>query len=146
LPHKTIVLSQLFVEFCRGQSDQMAFVLAHELAHIHLGHARERSLANTLMGVTSIANPILGVGLRMLFDRAYTHEQEFEADDWAVRLSARAGYAPAGSVALLERLGVANGPTNLVSRMLSTHPPLKERVNLLKGAVRACQGRNPAKF
>src|SRR5262245_54078606 len=35
LPHKTIVLSQLIVEFCRNERDQMAFVLAHEMAHIH---------------------------------------------------------------------------------------------------------------
>ena len=48
LPHKTIVLSQLLVEFCRDQRDQLAFVLAHELAHIHLGHARKRTLANTV--------------------------------------------------------------------------------------------------
>jgi predicted Zn-dependent protease len=137
LPHKTIVLSQLFVEFCRDQRDQIAFALAHEVAHIHLGHARKRVLANTMMTVAPLANPILGIGLRMLFDRAYTREQEFEADDLAVRLSSRAGYAPSGSTALLERLGSVSAPGNLVSQLLGTHPPWQERVNLLTRVIHA---------
>ncbi len=93
LPHRTIVLSRLMVDFCRDRTDQMAFVVAHEVAHIHLGHARKRVLANTMMTVAPLANPLLGIGLRMLFDRAYTREQEFEADSYAVRLCSRAGYA-----------------------------------------------------
>jgi len=110
LPHKTIVLSQLLVEFCRDQRDQMAFVIAHELAHLHFGHARERSIANAVTTVAPLANPILGIGLRMLFDRAYTREQEFEADAWAVRQCAKSGFAPSASIALLERLDNAMFP------------------------------------
>jgi Zn-dependent protease with chaperone function len=141
LPHKTIVLSQLIVEFCRDQRDQMAFVLAHEMAHVHLGHARERSLANGLMTVAPLANPLLGVGLGMLFDRAYSREQEFEADRWAVRLSARAGYVPSASIALLERLAGGEAPSNLVSEMLGTHPPIKDRLQHLSEAIRRCNDR-----
>src|SRR5262245_57139323 len=32
LPHRTIVLAQPLVEFCRHERDQMAFVVAHEAA------------------------------------------------------------------------------------------------------------------
>jgi len=138
LPHKTIVVSQLLVDFCRDQRDQMAFVVAHEAAHIHLGHARERNIANALMTAAPLANPILGFGLKTLFDRAYTREQEFEADELAVRLCARAGYAPSASIALLTRLGHGEAPTDLVSKMLSTHPPLGKRVNQLNAAIRRC--------
>jgi len=144
LPHKTIVLSQLIVEFCRNERDQMAFVLAHEMAHIHLGHARERILANGLMTVGPLANPLLGVGLSMLFDRAYSREQEFEADRWAVRLSARAGYVPSASIALLERLGRGEAPSNLVAEMLSSHPPMNDRLHYLSEAIRRCS--NSAQF
>jgi Zn-dependent protease with chaperone function len=136
LPHRTIVLSQLLVDFCRDQRDQLAFVLGHEVAHIHLGHARERNFANALMTFAPLANPLLGIGLGMVFDRAYTREQEFEADHWAVRLSARADYEPSASVALLERLGHGNASSNLISKMLSTHPPLNERVHFLNEAIR----------
>jgi len=141
LPHKTIVLSQLLVEFCRNQRDQMAFVLGHELAHIHLGHARERNLANGIMTVAPLANPLLGVGLGMLFNRAHSREQEFEADRWAVGFSARAGYAPSASIALMERLGRGEAPSNLVSQLLGTHPPLTERLHHLHEAIRRCNDR-----
>ena len=143
LPHKTIVLSQLLVHFCRDQRDQMAFVIAHEVAHIHLGHARKRSWANALMNVAPLANPLLGAGLRMLFDLAYTREQEFEADNLAVKLLARAGYAPSASIALLERLVVASAPGNVVSTLMSTHPPVNERVSQLRELVHKCQNRTP---
>jgi Zn-dependent protease with chaperone function len=141
MPHKTIVLSQLLVEFCRNERDQMAFVLAHEVAHIYLGHARERRFANGLMTVAPLANPLLGVGLGMLFDRAYSREQEFEADRWAVRLSARAGYVPSASIALLERLAGGEAPSNLVAEMLSTHPPMNDRLQHLSEAIRQCKDR-----
>jgi Zn-dependent protease with chaperone function len=141
LPHKTIVVSQLLVEFCRDRRDEMAFVLAHELAHIHLRHAKERSWANAAMTVAPLANPILGFGLRTLFDRAYTREQEFEADNLAVRLLSQAGYSPTGSIALLERLESANVPNDLVSTILSTHPPMRDRISQLRRARLAPEGR-----
>src|SRR5882724_2862426 len=67
LPHKSIVLAQPLVEFCRDERDQIAFIVAHEAAHIHLGHAGERSRANALVTVLRTANPLMGMGLRMLF-------------------------------------------------------------------------------
>ena len=140
LPHKTIVLSQLLVDFCRNRRDQIAFVIAHEAAHIHLGHVRKRDLAGTALTFAPVANPLLGMGLRWLFDRAYSREQEFEADQWAVRLAARAGYAPEEAVAFLERLGSQAAQANLVSQLLSTHPPVTERINHLRRELRSWAG------
>lgn len=135
LPHRTIVVSQLLVDFCRGQTDQMAFVLGHEVAHLQLGHARQRDWANTLTKLVPLANPLIGFGVSMLFDRAFTREQEFEADAWAIRGCARAGYSPSASMKLLERLGNGSAPSNLVTEMLSTHPPLTERVVSLNQVI-----------
>ena len=135
LPHRTIIVSQLLVDFCRDRRDQMAFVIAHELAHIQLGHARKRIMANTMMTVAPLANPLLGIGLRMLFDRAYTREQEFEADHFAVRICARAGYIPGESMTLLQRLASMDTPRNLVSDILGTHPPVSDRVQQIQYAI-----------
>lgn len=137
LPHRTIVLSQLLVDFCRDRRDEMAFVIAHELAHIHLGHARKRMVANTMMTVAPLANPLLGMGLRWLFDRAYTREQEFEADGHAVRLCTRAGYASSASMTLLQRLASMDTPRNLVSQLLGTHPPVADRIQQIANAIAA---------
>jgi Zn-dependent protease with chaperone function len=132
LPHKTIVLAQPLVEFCRDERDQIAFVVAHEAAHIHLGHAGERSRANALVTVLRTANPLMGMGLRMLFDRAYSREQEFEADRVALTFCKRAGYAPLAAIAFLARLGAFASSTGGVRQLLSTHPPLRERIDQLR--------------
>ena len=131
LPHATIVLAESLVEFCRHERDQLAFVLAHEAAHIHLGHAKERSRANALANVLRI-NPLLGMALRMLFDRAFSREQEFEADRVAVTLCARAGYAPQAGIAFLKRLGVFASSPGGVGQLMSTHPLLQERIAQLR--------------
>ena len=131
LPHSTIVLAESLVEFCRTERDQLAFVLAHEVAHIHLGHAKERSRANALATVLRI-NPLIGIAVRMLFDRAFSRKQEFEADRVAVTLCARAGYTPQAAIAFLTRLGVFASPSDGVGQLMSTHPLLKERIAQLR--------------
>jgi Zn-dependent protease with chaperone function len=132
LPYTTIVLTQSLVEFCRDERDQLAFVLGHEAAHIHLGHAKERANANALAGVLRI-NPLLGMGLKMLFDRAFSREQEYEADRLAVTMCARAGYSPRAAAVFLTRLGAFTSSTGSVAQLLSTHPPLPERIGQLRG-------------
>lgn len=134
LPHATIVLAESLVEFCRDERDQLAFVLAHEAAHIHLGHSRERQRASTLASVLRI-NPLLGMGLRFLVDRAFSREQEFEADKIAVHLCARAGYAPQAGPAFLRRLGAFAASSSGAEQLLSTHPPLPERISQLTLAI-----------
>ena len=127
LPHHTIVLSESLVEFCRHERDQMAFVLAHEVAHICLGHAKERLRAKALTNMLRIS-PLLGMGVRFLFERAFSREQEFEADGAAVKFCIRAGYAPEGAIAFLWRLGEFVSANGIVPQLLSTHPPLRERI------------------
>lgn len=131
LPHATIVLAESLVEFCRAERDQLAFVLAHEAAHIHLGHAKERSRANALATVLRV-NPLIGIAIRMLIDRAFSREQEFEADRVAVTFCARAGYAPQAGIAFLIRLGVFASSPGGVGQLMSTHPLLQERIAQLR--------------
>ena len=140
LPYSTIVLAESLVEFCRNERDQLAFVLAHEAAHIHLGHAKERSQANALATVLRV-NPLIGIGVRMLFDRAFSREQELEADRVAVTLCARAGYAPQAAIAFLTRLSVFASSPGGVGQLMSTHPLMKERI----AQLRTVDGKRPTR-
>ena len=139
LPYSTIVLAESLVEFCRNERDQLAFVLAHEAAHIHLGHATERSRANTLATVVRI-NPLLGMGLRVLLDRAFSREQELEADRVALKFCVCAGYAPQAAIAFLTRLSAFAGTPDGVGQLMSTHPLMKERI----AQLRSMDGMRPA--
>lgn len=135
LPYKTIVLAQSLVELCRDERDQIAFVLAHEAAHIHLGHAAERSRANALMGLLRTTNVLAGFGLRFVLNRAFSREQEFEADQLAVKFCARAGYASHAAATFLGRLAVMDRSTG-VGQLLDTHPPMRDRVSQLQAVIR----------
>lgn len=136
LPHQTIVVARSLVEFCREQTHQMAFVLAHELAHIQLGHAGERTRMNALAGLLGMTNVVVGMVSRLLLDRAYSREQEFEADEKSVAFCRRAGYTPGAGAVFLERLRNLDRSTG-VSHLLDTHPPLAERVSFLRSVSQA---------
>jgi predicted Zn-dependent protease len=47
----------------------------------------------------------------------------------------RAGYAPQAGVAFLTRLGAFASSTGGVAQLLSTHPPLQERIGQLQPVV-----------
>jgi predicted Zn-dependent protease len=136
---------------CRGlmealtTEDALAAVLAHEIAHIQLRHGVEliknmrltRELSNAADRAAGIAAREAGLGQRkVLFDNSvremvttlivngYTHKQEFEADAYALKLLADAGYSPASMVDVLtilqktKRGGGING----------THPLPAQRI------------------
>lgn len=129
LPHKTIVLSQSLVEFCRTERDQMAFVLAHEAAHIHLGHAAERTRVEAVTSLMRV-NPLARIALQFCVGKAFNQQQEFEADRVAVNFCTRAGYAREGGVAFLERLASVDRAT--AAAILDAHPPVASRLAKLR--------------
>jgi predicted Zn-dependent protease len=134
LSHKTIVVAESLVEFCRGRTPQMAFVVAHEIAHFHRGHARERLGVGVVAGMLT-ANPLVALGAKMLFDRGCSRENEFEADRDAVTFCHRAGYSAEDGAGFLSRLASGELPKNVIQQLLSTHPPLSERLTEVRGQI-----------
>jgi predicted Zn-dependent protease len=132
LPHRTIILSQPLVSFCEGRRDELAFVMAHELAHITLGHANTRRWTNTALTATPLANPLLGMGLRFLVERAFSREQEYEADATAARTLHATGYDSAAGQQFLHRLRTTSMESKLMTEWLQTHPPILDRIAQLQ--------------
>ncbi len=132
LPHRTIILSQPLVSFCEGRRDELAFVLAHELAHITLGHANSRRWTNTALTATPLANPLLGMGLRFLVERAFSREQEYEADATAARTLHATGYVAAAGQQFLHRLRTTSMEPKMMTEWFQTHPPTLDRIAQLQ--------------
>lgn len=128
LPHQTIVLAKSLVNFCRDDAGQIAFVVAHEVAHIVLGHSRERMRTGKLMSAVGTTNLVAGAALKLFFGRAYSREQEYEADRTAVSYCSKAGYAPAAATTFLQRIESSDQSSSLFAEFLGMHPPIKERV------------------
>lgn len=144
LPGGFIFLTRSLVEFCDNDRDEMAFVIAHEMAHVIRRHAINRVLTETALSAAALASPGRGwfvpwfrrVGLQAL-ERAHSREQEFEADMLGVLLTRNAGFDPAGAVRLFERFLQlsTNRSTTKFGRYFETHPDVSERILKLRKLV-----------
>ena len=141
LPGGFIFIGRSLMELCDRDEDEVAFILAHEMAHVIRRHAIERLLKQKIMSAAAMASPGRGalaawirqVGIQWL-ERAYSREQEYEADELGLRLSRAARFDPAGAIRALQRLGELEPPSDAVGldAYLSTHPPVEDRVRRLQ--------------
>lgn len=124
--------------------DQLASVLAHEIAHVTAKHIHQRLSQDMLVQTGGVVGSValLGTGANLLtvdaiqqvyglstgvtglaFDRA----KEKEADYIGLIYMARAGYNPEEAVKVLEKLDAETGSAGGRS-ILSTHPSNPERI------------------
>lgn len=123
--------------------DQLASVLAHEIAHVAAKHTHER--LTQAMGVEAggllLGGALMNSGAGMLSASAiqslyglsangavlaYDRKKEKEADHIGMIYMARAGYDPRESVKVLENLEAKTGAE--AGGWLSTHPSNPERI------------------
>lgn len=141
LPGGFIFIAHRLVQLCERDRDELAFVVAHEMSHVIRRHAIDRLISQKVLSAASLASPGRGmlapwirkVGLQWL-ERAYSRDQEFEADELGTLLLRAAGFHPAGSVRLLHRfrsLDAATHSTGL-GAYVSTHPPVEDRILKLR--------------
>ncbi len=141
LPGGFIFVAGALVHLCNRNKDAIAFVLAHEMAHVIRRHAIERLLQQKVVSAVALVSPgrgALGSWIRKVgvqgLERAYARDEEFEADELGVLLMRAAGFDPAGSIQMLQCLGELDrspDPFGL-NRYLSTHPPIEDRVRRLR--------------
>ncbi len=126
--------------------DELAAILAHEIAHITQRHALKIvARGDFLSGASSLAvlhnedvavtdsqlkQFDLGVGQisKTLFEKGFDPATEYEADRIGRALAATAGYAPGGLRSVLQDLSGKSAPK---TKVFSSHPPLKERIKRL---------------
>jgi beta-barrel assembly-enhancing protease len=141
LPGGFIFVTRALVHLCDRNNDAIAFVLAHEMAHVIRRHAIERLLQQKVVSAVAQVSPGRGalaswirkVGFLGL-ERAYAQDEEFEADELGVLLMRAAGFDPAGAIRTLQCLGdLDRTPDSFgLNQYLSTHPPIEERVRRLR--------------
>ena len=134
--------------------DELAAVIAHELAHIE----RRDSLAEACAHLQRLKQPDLRIeearermGLEMLNPyshlareaRRELHEQEHSADLRGIELLRRTGRNPQAMVSVLAKLH-GNGTPGLNLLMGSTHPDVRERLQRAQVAAEAGAARSRA--
>jgi len=143
-PGGLILVSRGLLATTRGE-DELAAVLAHEIAHVTLRHGvaaiRQANLtqAFTYLGagaaqatmdpedlrkVTDLFGDSVGDIVETLVTRGYSRDAEVAADELGRRFLSGAGYDPQALARVLERMEGEGG-------MFATHPSPEERVAAL---------------
>ena len=125
--------------------EEMSTVIAHELGHVALGHAKRRmvdfsgqnALRTALMMVIGRFVPVVGPWiaglLTNLLAARLSRGDEYEADEYAAALLAKAGIGLAPQISLLEKLDeMTNGRSGMVPAWLMSHPKTEERIAALR--------------
>jgi beta-barrel assembly-enhancing protease len=141
LPGGFIFVARSLVHLFNRDRDEVAFVLAHEMAHVIRRHSIDRMLKQKVISAASLVSPGRGamalwlrqVGFQWL-ERAYSRDEELEADELGLLLMRAAGFDPAGSIRALQRLGELDRSPDLLGLgpYLSTHPPFADRIDRLR--------------
>lgn len=117
--------------------EQLAFVLAHEVSHIWLGHADRRASNDYWLAVVfglavryGVKDPDWRAGYgaelaKILASRHFSRQQELAADAKAVEFMAERGFNPHAAAAALERMQKNMG---LGGGWFATHPGFSERI------------------
>ncbi len=135
LPGGFIYVTRGMLRFVQSD-DELAFVLAHEVAHVNQRHhvnLLERyfflSIVITLLfgGDTTATQVANFVGF--LLSRGFSRGAEFEADREGVTFAHRAGFRADAGLRFMERLRTAEGRDSSQFEVLfRTHPGLADRI------------------
>jgi predicted Zn-dependent protease len=146
LPGGFIFITASMVELCNCDKDELAFILAHEMAHIISGHAIDRIISSSAIKIVSgvaLPNKPLAVWLRKLslqfLESAYSQQMESQADRFGVYLAEAAGFNPQSAVKMLERLAELKSAESQadIGSYFSSHPPYNTRISDIKRQISA---------
>lgn len=136
-PDGRIFLTRGFLDrYHQGQvtAEELASVIAHELGHVALGHARRRMIdfsgQNAVrMALATVLNrflPGLGAliahGLMTVLMSGLSRSDEFEADEYAAALLTKAGIGTGAQKSLLAKIAALTGAGAPPPAWTASHP------------------------
>jgi len=140
LPGGFIFVTSSLGELCEWNQDEIAFILAHEMAHVIRGHAVDRIIANSAialgaktLNIHTFGAAVLSRAGAELLQSAYSQDLESEADTLAARLVIAASYDRHAPIKLLCRLDELSRTDNKfdLGNYFSSHPTFKLRIQNL---------------
>lgn len=144
-PGGQIVVSEGLIDSLALTEGQLAFVLAHEVAHVLLQHERQTlALADAMILPRGVSRSVDDLYFQMGFDfgvllqmEPLLKRAELEADGAALVLGALAGYRPDDMAGFVRKLKASEGE---VHALVATHPAGAERLHALESALPMARG------
>jgi predicted Zn-dependent protease len=123
-------------------AEEMAGVLGHELSHAV--NRDPLAMLARRMGMAALVNlvsggqggALLGNMAQTMVDVRYGREAEDRADEFAVRLLARAGIAPGAYADALQRIKDSNTKEPGLLKYIDPHSPIDERISRARDLAR----------
>jgi predicted Zn-dependent protease len=132
-----------------NDTSEVAAVLSHEIAHVTLRHASQRSeLQARSELIERVAENVLNDAEEAAVAQSqarsalasFSRAQELEADQTGVKVLARAGFDPYGAPRFLTALGRSgNGSDNTAADRTASHPRTNDRIARALQAARRTQ-------
>lgn len=139
MPAGYILLSSGLIKALESEDD-LAFVLAHEVAHVTRRHhyqvvQRQRLADQAAKGLEAATQGSdtakLAQASGQIYARGLDKNAEFEADRLGVEYITRAGYDPVGALNALETLQKLRGDDPRAELLFATHPSPADRMDSL---------------
>jgi predicted Zn-dependent protease len=148
-----------FTGLIRGMDsvDELAGVMAHEIAHVSARHISDRIEQNKLVTLATLAGVLAGMliggkaagaimtgsmAAGMQKQLSYSRDDERQADQLGFKYMDQAGFDPGGMVVTLKKLERAMWvDANSIPPYLLTHPGGPERVSTTEIMLRGYKGR-----
>jgi predicted Zn-dependent protease len=135
-----LLISADMVRHLRLTDDELAYLLAHEMAHVLAQHTREfatvaryfvdNGLHRDYADIQNELSQSLPVMIRM---QPIFVQQELEADYVGFVLGAQAGFRPAAMLSLLRKLGDGG------QAVVATHPTEAQRLRQARDMLESCR-------
>ena len=125
-------------------AEEIASVIAHELGHIALGHAKRRMIDFSSQNAVRAALGMLlgriipGIGnwvatiLANLLMAKLSRADEYEADEFASALLNKTGIGTGPQISLFEKLEALSGQTGQLPAWMMSHPRTEDRIAAIK--------------
>lgn len=128
------------VEKLKLTDAEIAAIMGHEMTHALSEHSKKDAGQKIL---TSLALQLGGAAIQQKtglnaeamslisdygLDKPFSRNQESQADAGGLRLMAQAGYNPEAAVGVWQKMEAANGRSNTIVTLMSTHPNSGQRI------------------
>ena len=143
---KRVMVTRGLINFTQSD-EELAYVLAHGMAHNILGHAastRSTSTIGSIIDNLVSIKPDLSMLIGSAGIKAMPADLDVAADSTALYLLARAGYGIDGNAAFWKRLAGAY-PATVLNGFVANHPSTAARTAAIEKTVAEIKGKQAAK-